>query len=1216
MPTQITDFRYVMAGRLPDDFADLWGSAPCLSRVYEAEPPENARLAFDPLGSTLAAVKWVSMDAVGVSPNHGNQEIEARIQFLDDATQIGPGLRIGGTSPAAASGYFLEFRPLAGAMTVKKYVAGSATTVGSAAAIAVGLGPLRVRFRCFTVSGTTTLWARVWPEGGTEPGTWAINGVTDASSPHTDGAIGFGTRAAVRYRVDVLSAATDAATAGAPEFSTIPRSFADTLAAEGAQLAWSARVESRIIATDVEDVRWFGTPLSPQATAYADCPVGAPMPGVLRDARPASETLNADVVFSGRSASAPPEVTFDNRDRVFDDSRTYAGRMLTLYCGEAFDPATGEPRDHRWHVAVSTGVIDGEPELKSREGTAVFGLLSRSAPPKGEGERGRGRGIERSSEPMDVRRFVGIPTLLLGGIATIPANARMQIKSFTVFHRYLIDNAPGSTQRISGIESSSTARQWRADIGTDGRIRVTASVGGVADVVDLTTPLSVVGDFGWYAISIDAERNEALLLTERDEIYQTLGGVVATPASALMAGYGAGHYQLDLRFYDLALTAAEIRALADSRDDTSPSLSGSWRFDDNTGNTVTDYVNANNGTIAGTVNVNFFWMSSDLGEPEQAGRYMPMSEGHLFNGLAVICNDGLKRWRWNDRLTPLEPVTSNPEFKVAAVRVRGVPVALTTDYTLPTTPAGAVIQFSGGGDEPVNFDTGFAATPTAGGLLPGLLCSMAVRRSGLTPDVDLDSQAWDAMRALYAWPAGYYSEGQAESWAQVASDALAGVGAHLRDDRFGRIFPWALHQTINPGPYGMAPHLEFLGSPGGGVRFHDLPALTANTPVTIVMWVRPHSVLGDPVAVAGTQPRWQEFLSTFDSANTAGLACGIHAGRDGAAIFSHSGVTSQQGDAEWPIGSPHSQTRAGKLRPDEWAVVAFKLTNFNGAAAPFGNYQSTIYGAQKGASAVVELSSLTVHGTRAAGGGIRIGSCFAGSISHVVIYDADLSAAALTPILSAPPSTTNAIFYAALNEGSGRYVLDQISGRYGAVTGAQWCPQIVLDPAAGSVGVSESSRTPLPAWRAGATYAANQSPLSESDIATGVTNRGERARLRDDSMLAELSDQAIREGYRQSRNFDLAPPVLARKYALEVARAVRARFAVGLRGVLSSFQGATKESGADMRLLGLPLCSEIWLKDAANGDTSYRPYRVVSKEPPGLSGESSSAQLWFGRDPG
>lgn len=1200
MPTQITDFRYVMAGRLPDDFADLWGAAPVKAKVYDAEPPENARLAFDPLGATLAAVKWRAMDAIGSSPNHGDQEIETRIQFLDDGTQIGPGLRIGGTSPGTASGYFLEFRPLVGAMTVKKYVAGSASTVGSAATVAVGVGPIRVRFRCFTVSGTTTLWARVWQEGASEPGTWNINGVTDASSPHTDGAVGFGTRAAVRYRVDALSAATDAATAGAPAFSTIPRSFADVLAAEGVQLAWSARIESRVIATNVEEVLWCGTSLSPQTTAYTDCPVGARMPAILRDAKPATETLNADVVFAGRSSSAPSEVSFDNSRLVFDATRTFAGRMLTLYCGEAFDRATGAPMAHRWHVPVSSGIIDGEPDIRSRDGSAIVPLISRSSPPK---EGGRGRGIERSSEPMDVRRFVGIPTLLLGGIVTIPTHARMQIESFTVFHRYLIDNAPGSTQRISGIESSSTARQWRADIGTDGRLRVTASVGGVADIVDLTTPLSIVGDHGWYAISIDAERNQALLLTERDEIYQAIGGAVATPAAALMAGYGAGHYQLDLRFYDLALTAAEIRALADGRDDSTPSLAGSWRFDDNTGATVTDYINANHGAIAGTENVNFFWMSSDLGEPEQAGRYMPMSEGHLFNGLAVLCNDGEKRWRWNDRLTPLEAVTSNPEFDVAAVRVRGVPVVLTTDYTLPATPAGAVIEFGAGGDEPVNFDTGFAATPTAGGLLPGLLYGMALRRSGLSPDIDLDPQSWDAMRALFAWPAGYYSEGQAESWAQVASDALSGVGAHLRDDRFGRIVPWSLQQTINPGPYGMAPHLEFLGSPGGGIRFPALAALASASAVTIVMWVKPHAVLGDPVAATETQPFWQEFISTFDSSKNSGIACGIHAGRDGAPIFAHSGVTDQLVD----VGAPHSQTLAGKLRPGEWAVVAFKLTAFNGLPAPAGNYQSTIYGAQLGASAVDTWSSLTVHGSRAAGGALRIGSSFAGSISHVVIYNADMSAAQLSAILTAPPSAGGALFYAALNEGSGRYVLDQVSGTYGTVTGAQWCPQIKLSPAAGSVGVSESSRPQLPAWRAGVTYATNQAPLGESDIAAGVTNRGERGRLRDPSMLAELYDRAIRDGYRQARNFDLASPVLAKKYAAEVARAIRARFAEGLRFVAC---------GADVRVLGLPLCSEVWHWDAASGDTGYRPYRVVGKTPPGVLGGEPALELWFGRDPG
>lgn len=1211
MPTQaLTDFRCYLPGRIPDEWPPAFGatSAPFLVKSTDPDPPEAARLVCTPTAASVVGLSWSIAEEIAGDGLHEDQEVVFKFKLADGGFQRLAALRLSGASAAAANAYYLRIDALATDLNVEvwKVLAGTATRKGRTT-LPVGLGWNWARFRCEYNAGPVSLSVSVWPDGATEPGAWDLT-VSDASSTVPDGGIGLLSAATVGYEIDTFGWAVDGGTA--PGAESVKPSLSELLAS-GSALAYTTRVESYDLATQAEMVDWYCHAAARRGTHARDYPANKHFDALLISAGSDTDELAEDGIFGGIASRQAASVTYLNKAGQFRvRARTYAGRRHTLYVGDA-------ALDHVWHVPISTAVLASEPGIRPQEDKATFDLSAEDEPNAiGAGPRKRRGRFPNLSRPLDVGRLTGIPWYLLGGIVTIPASAAYQVENFTIIHRLLVDNAPGSTSRLSGIESSSTARQFRVDIGTDGRLTFTASVGGTANVVNLTAPTSVVGTSNWYAIVVDVLHGEAILLTSDDEVSQTLSAPVASVSAALMAGYGAGHYQNDLRFYPGALDRERIRTLAEARDDDPGGLlAGWWRFDDGpSGTVVTDYAAVpNNGAIAGTLNVNYFWESSDLGDPEVAGRLMCATEGVVYNAEAELRNKVDFRYGFSDGPAPLDPGSGNAEWEVSVVKARGVPLVLTTDYTLPTTPAGGVLDLvgSGSGSEPITFDTTIGANPYPGNLLGGLLKGIGLRRGRIDEQLDIDPEAWEGLRSVYPWIAGLHWSGEAPTLIDVWSEALGGVGAHLRKDRAGRALPGSLLAPINPGPYGLGNFLEFSGSPSGGVVFPELPTLAgANVlnAVTIVMWVKVHNWTADPASQAATFPCYQEFLSTFSPDGTAGMVCGVSALRDGSLLFGSPGITSQLGD----VGSPFSVTRRRTMaRSGEWWLLAFKLTASTGAGPPVGNYQRTTYGAPLGAAAVTELNSQTVHGARTAGTQVRIGRGLAGSVAYVAIYDDDLVPADLTPMLTSPPPLTDALFYAALGEGAGSLTcVDQVSGlASGTISGARWCPGLRFDADRTTAGKVLSVRDARPMWRSVAEYKRNYRPMAESDIAAGVTDRAARAALRLDGMSESVIDRSIRSVYLRARDSRWEVPVLDAASARMVAELQNRRVAVGTLHA---------EVSVDQRIHGLRLLDEVHLRSTAAGLPNWTVWRIVHRAPSpldnggGVDGSGGTLALWGG----
>lgn len=1204
----LTDFRCYLPGRLPEGWSPAFGltSAPYKAESTDPDPPEAARIVCAPLSSSVSGIVWDVTDEFPGDGLHENQESVVAVRLFDGGLQSLSQLRVSG-SAGAENCYYARIDGTNGALNVgiRKKIAGVDSGLGRTT-LTVGLGWFWLRLRVSGASGAVTANLRLWPMGSAEPALWDLS-LPDTVSTVPDGKIGLLSTAAIGYAVGVFGWAVDGGTA--PGAESIPASLAEVLANPSAALAWSLRLEYYDLATEEERVQWVcGRSFQGYGTNHRDYPQTTPFLPIFESVSFPADGMEEDGLFSGRTSRSAPQIECYNFDGFFSPrGKVFQGRRATLYLGAA-DVA------HVWHAPVFTAIMGAEPQLQIQSSLASIQLEIEEADNAIRPRKARGR-FPNLNRQLDVGRLVGIPQTLLGGIITIPAAARYQVSDFTVFHRFLIDNAPASTSRLSGIETSSTARQWRVDIGTDGRLTLTASVSGVAGAVTLTTAGSVVGGWGWYAVVLDPMHMEALLITEDEELRQSLGAASAAPLANFMAGYGAGHYQLDLRFYAAALSCEQVRAVASQRDDANPAIVGLWRMDDGPGSAVvTDYApTPNNGAIAGVENVNYFWVQSDLGEPQSAGKLMDVTEGLVFNAPAGLRGSAPHlRYGFSDGPAPLDPGSGNPEWVVSVVKAQGAPLATPADYSLPTTPAGGTIELvSGGSSEPITVDTGNGVAVYPGTLIGGLLAGIGERRGNIDPDLDTDREMWSGLRSLYPWQAGIHWAGTAPALSDVWAEGLAGIGAHLRSDRAGRAVPGALLPPINPGPYGFGSFLEFSGAPREGLVFPELPTLAglnALHAVTIVLWVKVHNWQADPAAASDAIPCFQEFVSTVAPDGSTGIVCGVSSATEGAILFGCPGITNQIGPG---IGLAHSSTRPCSIRSGEWWLIACKLTASNGLPAPTGNYQRSIYGSPLGGSSVPLLWSDTVHGTRTAGTQVRIGRGLAGSVAYVAIYDDDLLPADFLAMLAAPPTQTNALFWARLGEGVGSLeCADAVSGdASGVISGARWCPALQIDADATTAGRVVSVRPARPLWQTETEYRRNYAPMNEADIAGAVTDRAERYLLREASSIETVTRRNVRSVYLRARDAGWDTPLLDADSARRVGELYAQRGAPG---------ALVAEVEIDERIHVLRLTDEILVRSTAAGFADWTAWRVVTRSPSGIGSDgqadalAGSVVLWGG----
>lgn len=187
MSNHETDFREYQRGIKPGDWTLRYTSTDT-GRFVVAGPacdlPHRNSLRVDSL-STLAR-QCLSWDAPDGDTGIADQEIFARVRFV---ATIGAGRGIfflrGSGTVGAENGYTLSFDTAAATnnLSIRKFVAGAATILVTGTASQIVGGWLNVRFAALG----TTINARVWRDGETEPTTWTI---TTTDSSNTTGWVG------------------------------------------------------------------------------------------------------------------------------------------------------------------------------------------------------------------------------------------------------------------------------------------------------------------------------------------------------------------------------------------------------------------------------------------------------------------------------------------------------------------------------------------------------------------------------------------------------------------------------------------------------------------------------------------------------------------------------------------------------------------------------------------------------------------------------------------------------------------------------------------------------------------------------------------------------------------------------------------------------------------------------------------------------------------
>lgn len=199
--TYSTDFAGMTAEVAPTGWTSRWAAGTTFLVKDDGAASSGKVLRAASAASVRSAWSWEGGDT------GSNVEILARFRPLINASGGGRLLLRGSGSSGSETG-ILFFLASTGLPTIGKYVAGAATTLGTAATVGTpGVGVWhRIRAR---VNGTAVM-IKCWEEPDAEPGSWGFSStVSDIAGPGWVGVMGFG--ATTEY--DWISVAYDGATA-------------------------------------------------------------------------------------------------------------------------------------------------------------------------------------------------------------------------------------------------------------------------------------------------------------------------------------------------------------------------------------------------------------------------------------------------------------------------------------------------------------------------------------------------------------------------------------------------------------------------------------------------------------------------------------------------------------------------------------------------------------------------------------------------------------------------------------------------------------------------------------------------------------------------------------------------------------------------------------------------------------------------------------------
>jgi hypothetical protein len=1000
-----------------------------------------------------------------------------------------------------------------------------------------------VRFR----ANGTTISARIWDESLAEPGSWGIS-ATDAAI--ATGSVGVAAIVGVdaSCEIDLFAAATNGDTATA----TVPRS-SETWAKEPDAILDTV-VEVRGLHRNTGAAASFYFSRRGRNLGDSDVIGRADIAASLKTIRLPGKNIAAAALFQegggGGEAGGGQIVIANNlgsHDSMLD--YTFAGQKAIARVGELSQPLrASEP--------VWAGTMSGEP---------VFSPDQIS--------------IDVSSEPAWLDQpvagkiYVGIPTgvkLLTGsGNISLPHNAAHAATKFLVALRVYLPSGgiAGSSYNTLALKQGTYTQLWlalnqasHATAPNNLYISANSSTGGniiVHTIGALTTGawndiiVAVRGGVGWW-VSINGTI--------------TTGTTSANPANTTNAMSVSGGNNLiycDLRWYDY-LEQEDALARFAQRLEPDVQCYGMWRCDDNTGSTVTDYSSlAGHGTMAGTVNVDWRWEPTDLGDSGLAGQAMPVQFGTVRGVEATLIDAARSRYRYSDGIDNSGLTT--------AVRAQGVVLTVTTDYTEPST---GVIDFVNPPAQPVTIDRTASSYGTFGNELRQLLNN----RTGGTEHTQWWSESIDAAAVAlpFAQPGLHYDE--TPEAAQILGAMVKQTGGHLLVDAGGRLAVSSLWPPLNPGPYGLESLLEF-GGYKCGVTLD--PSITCSGSFSVACWCKLHSQ-----SRYGTDGLYS--FNTYLIARTRfALGLGPAGWTFGVSNGSWTTISSGVG-TDPPMGAWHYVLATYDATAHTMKIWVAKL----GASA------LTLVASTTGLGAVYTeaLSPIVVAATGDAGGQ------FFGSVAYAQLFNVAKTNSDVTADLTARPPTNRSglVAYVAMTDGSGQYVTDTVSAsRIGRISGARWCPQFVYDLRTYGQAKLANYRRLRPAWRVQARYKTNYRPLTGAEFNASVS-QADRAALAAPYKVA-YGGKDQRSLHADSRDVPIDTPLSQEIDASFLAKTVADR--------LSSARATSDLDAAHQEILTMEPGSEVHVYHPRFVLSAGKAFRVL-RIPAALEGYTGALGMW------
>jgi hypothetical protein len=1160
MAVNATNFREYPLGRHPEDWIPLYGEETFPVRSVDGDPNRSSWISMNGL-SLRQVLAWEVADG---ESGRANQEILVQLALPGDSSLGVVGLRASGAN-GAENVYIVRLDAPGDLITIERYLAGVFTSLASAACAGLrGAVTWWVRFR----ANGTNLQAKAWLDGAAEPGAWTLSavnaGIADGSLGIYRGSGGLGPE------VYFLSYGTNGDTAPGP--STIPAGMATWALDPDAQIELTVEMESLNPDADVEENLLYST--RGRFTGQRDFPANVEMPPLLFDPGSLSIRLTEDLLF-GQAEGSLGRVQLRNPRNIlnFLMDRTLAGRRLTVRAGRA------NWRTHRWFEPIYSGLMEGEPTVEEIVDVALQSPY---------------RQLEQN---LSARRYIGIPTCIaLSGAGHQAVHvAAYNLTRFLISFRFIAGTVPvgvdvGLTKSSSisadnftlYIEAATAAVVGRASIGGNNHAIFLRSVSGTS-YADGKVHLAALG--------VDADQLTYLVVDGEVVSQAVPPGLVDMPASALSFFGFTGEKVFDVRLYGYCPDVQEVQsilAVRASGDD--PGMVGMWPCDDGLGAVATDYsTTANPITFAGTVNINYTWAPTDMGEQDQVGAQFQIAAGAVYNGPALLIDNNRQRFR----------VSDGALLGGLTVRTKGEVNATWTDG------GDGVIAFPTLVSEPVTFDHG--PEPLFGfdsfNQFPTVLEGLMQARMGLTEE-SYDPIATKALGTLIPYHVSFLAEGEMAR-TQALEDLIGGQGGHYRLDRDGRIVPGMILPPVSPGPVADEAVLEFLGTQGRSRVVWNVPgkaALAAGS-FTIAFWVKSFAIdrfvdQGDALLPF---PSYQAIAHNRD-AGVGGYYVGFNRRDQGSIGFEVPSMT----------GGLLAFSPTGTV---PWGTWTFVVGRYDLAASKFSIWagllgrkmvkvlEQTVTGVPSTAAGALELGGRFITSSA-----LELGS-LCGALSQYQVRTGALSDAGIQALQDAggvptfPDATVT--FYAPLNDGTGPYALDVVSGTRGRVWGARWAPRMVLDFRRGLSKSKLKVKRLRPAWDAIVEWGRNYRPLDNADIAATVTAT-EKAKLKRLSRRHHSPAADVKRKYLDAREITAVSGLTELPDARQVSRNLRYRFDP------ARIQAALSE--APRAALALQTGDEIWVYHPRIRGSQGAALRVVGLSP-ALRSLRTALDLWGDRLP-